>query len=250
MPISGFYDCLNWRAFCKTKIFVQNQTMREILPESYNWYPKDKILSITQSLGEKIVLQMARNRYFSGKTFCFHHFVHSPADITQTSSAFWVLGLALAASRLLLRSNPFFNCWFTVLLHIGFNVRKCVVETVANEFFHFSSHVVIFAIRGPARLSIVFPVASLISDLLYQDSPFSRHRSRFYLRTQFHLRPQGNHKHWSILLGQVGMFLFEVGRLRLCLARYSAMISPEVFFRWQDSSNDPLGYFGGAAKQG
>ena len=49
------------RAFCKTKIFVQNQTMREILPQAYDWYSEDKILSITPSLGEKIVLQMAQN---------------------------------------------------------------------------------------------------------------------------------------------------------------------------------------------
>ena len=33
--------------------------MREILPQAYDWYSEDKILSITQSLGEKIVLQMA-----------------------------------------------------------------------------------------------------------------------------------------------------------------------------------------------
>ena len=46
-------------AFCKTKIFVQNQGMREILPQAYDWYSEDKISSITQSLGEKIVLQMA-----------------------------------------------------------------------------------------------------------------------------------------------------------------------------------------------
>jgi len=48
------------RAFCKTKIFVQNQGMREILPQAYDLYSEDKILSITQSLGEKIVLQMAQ----------------------------------------------------------------------------------------------------------------------------------------------------------------------------------------------
>ena len=47
-------------AFCKTKIFVQNQGMREILPQAYDWYFEDKILSIAQSLGEKIVLQMAQ----------------------------------------------------------------------------------------------------------------------------------------------------------------------------------------------
>jgi len=34
--------------------------MREILPQAYNLYSEDKILSITQSLGEKIVLQMAQ----------------------------------------------------------------------------------------------------------------------------------------------------------------------------------------------
>ena len=33
--------------------------MREILPQAYDPYSEDKILSITQSLGEKIVLQMA-----------------------------------------------------------------------------------------------------------------------------------------------------------------------------------------------
>jgi len=33
--------------------------MREILPQAYDLYSEDKILSITQSLGEKIVLQMA-----------------------------------------------------------------------------------------------------------------------------------------------------------------------------------------------
>jgi hypothetical protein len=41
------------------KIFVQNQGMRKILPQAYNGYSEDKILSITPSLGEKIVLQMA-----------------------------------------------------------------------------------------------------------------------------------------------------------------------------------------------
>jgi len=34
--------------------------MREILPQAYDWYSEDKILSITQSLGEKIVLQVAQ----------------------------------------------------------------------------------------------------------------------------------------------------------------------------------------------
>jgi hypothetical protein len=48
------------RAFCKTKIFVQNQGMREILPQAYNRYSEDKILSIMQSLGEKNVLQKAQ----------------------------------------------------------------------------------------------------------------------------------------------------------------------------------------------
>jgi len=33
--------------------------MREILPQAYDGYSEDKISSITQSLGEKIVLQMA-----------------------------------------------------------------------------------------------------------------------------------------------------------------------------------------------
>jgi hypothetical protein len=46
--------------FCKMKIFVQNQGMRKILPQAYNGYSEDKILSITPSLGEKMVLQMAR----------------------------------------------------------------------------------------------------------------------------------------------------------------------------------------------
>jgi len=55
MWIKRYYS----RAFCKTKIFVQNQGMREILPQAYDLYSEDKILSITQSLGEKIVLQMA-----------------------------------------------------------------------------------------------------------------------------------------------------------------------------------------------
>jgi len=49
----------SYGAFYKTKIFVQNQGMREILPQAYDLYSEDKILSITQSLGEKIVLQMA-----------------------------------------------------------------------------------------------------------------------------------------------------------------------------------------------
>jgi hypothetical protein len=34
--------------------------MREILPQAYDLYSEDKILSITQSVGEKIVLQRAR----------------------------------------------------------------------------------------------------------------------------------------------------------------------------------------------
>jgi hypothetical protein len=44
------------------KIFVQNQGMRKILPQAYNGYSEDKILSITPSLGEKIVLQMAQGK--------------------------------------------------------------------------------------------------------------------------------------------------------------------------------------------
>jgi hypothetical protein len=42
------------------EIFVQNQGMRKILPQAYNGYSEDKILSITPSLGEKLVLQKAR----------------------------------------------------------------------------------------------------------------------------------------------------------------------------------------------
>ena len=57
--VSFLWTLYRW-AFCKTKIFVQNQGMREILPQAYDWYSEDKILSITQSLGEKIVLQMAQ----------------------------------------------------------------------------------------------------------------------------------------------------------------------------------------------
>jgi hypothetical protein len=34
--------------------------MREILAEAYDRYSEDKILSIRQSLGDKIVLQMAQ----------------------------------------------------------------------------------------------------------------------------------------------------------------------------------------------
>jgi len=47
-------------AFCKMEIFVQNQGMRKILPQAYNGYSEDKSLSITPSLGEKIVLQKAQ----------------------------------------------------------------------------------------------------------------------------------------------------------------------------------------------
>jgi len=42
------------------RIFVQNQGMREILPEAYSYYSEDKILSITPRLGEKTILQEAR----------------------------------------------------------------------------------------------------------------------------------------------------------------------------------------------
>ena len=52
-------------AICKTKIFVQNQGMRETLPQAYDWYSEDKILSITQSLGEKIVLQKAQGKTYN-----------------------------------------------------------------------------------------------------------------------------------------------------------------------------------------
>ena len=56
------------RAFCKSRIFVQSQGMQEIyhrhiidISESQSVrLPADKILSITQSPGEKRVLQMAR----------------------------------------------------------------------------------------------------------------------------------------------------------------------------------------------
>jgi hypothetical protein len=41
------------------KIFVQNQGMRKILPQAYNGNSEDKILGITPSWGERIVLQMA-----------------------------------------------------------------------------------------------------------------------------------------------------------------------------------------------
>jgi len=41
------------------KIFVQNQGMREKLPQAYSEYVEDNFLSITQSLGEKIILQKA-----------------------------------------------------------------------------------------------------------------------------------------------------------------------------------------------
>gem|GEM_PF-1821978 len=42
------------------RIFVQNQGMRIILPQAYSYYSEDKILSITQSLGEKAILQEAQ----------------------------------------------------------------------------------------------------------------------------------------------------------------------------------------------
>jgi hypothetical protein len=41
------------------KIFVQNQGMRKKLPQAYTEYVEDNFLSITQSLGEKIILQEA-----------------------------------------------------------------------------------------------------------------------------------------------------------------------------------------------
>jgi len=43
------------------KIFVQNQGMRKKLPQAYGEYVEDNFLSITQSLGEKIILQEARH---------------------------------------------------------------------------------------------------------------------------------------------------------------------------------------------
>ncbi|MEE4135924.1 MAG: hypothetical protein V2I32_07600, partial [Desulforhopalus sp.] len=49
-------------------IFVQNQGMRKILPQAYNGYSEDKILSITPSLGEKIVLQKALKNEFAERT--------------------------------------------------------------------------------------------------------------------------------------------------------------------------------------
>ena len=44
-------------------IFVQQQGMREILPQAYSWYSQDKILSITPRLNEKDVLQVAQAFY-------------------------------------------------------------------------------------------------------------------------------------------------------------------------------------------
>ena len=41
------------------RIFVQNQGMREILPQAYIQYSEDKILSITPRLGKKTILQEA-----------------------------------------------------------------------------------------------------------------------------------------------------------------------------------------------
>jgi len=42
------------------KTFVRNQGMREKLPQAYTEYVEDNFLSITQSPGEKIILQKAR----------------------------------------------------------------------------------------------------------------------------------------------------------------------------------------------
>jgi hypothetical protein len=39
------------------KIFVQNQGVRENLPQAYIEYVEDNFLSITQSLGKKTILQ-------------------------------------------------------------------------------------------------------------------------------------------------------------------------------------------------
>jgi hypothetical protein len=49
------------------EIFVQNQGMRKILPQAYNGYSEDKILSITPRLGEKIVLQKAQISSIHGR---------------------------------------------------------------------------------------------------------------------------------------------------------------------------------------
>jgi hypothetical protein len=43
------------------RIFVQNQGMREILPQAYGYSSEDKILSITPGVGEKTILQEARH---------------------------------------------------------------------------------------------------------------------------------------------------------------------------------------------
>jgi hypothetical protein len=51
-------------SLCKMRIFVQNQGMRKILPQTYTQYSKDKILSKTQSLGKKIILQEAHDFFY------------------------------------------------------------------------------------------------------------------------------------------------------------------------------------------
>jgi hypothetical protein len=47
----------------KIKIFVQDQGMRKILPQAYEQYSEDKILSITLRLGEKAIFQGSHNRF-------------------------------------------------------------------------------------------------------------------------------------------------------------------------------------------
>ncbi len=43
-------------------IFIQNQGMGKMVPQAYKRYSEDKILSITQKLDERGVLQMAQGR--------------------------------------------------------------------------------------------------------------------------------------------------------------------------------------------
>ena len=83
----------NSRAFCKTEIFVQNQGMRKILPQAYNGYSEDKILSITPSLGEKIVLQMAHQPQVN----VAHSLQETP--MSQVTNQFTSLGQMLRSSR-------------------------------------------------------------------------------------------------------------------------------------------------------
>ena len=126
-----------------------------------------------------------RNSYTTWNTFLFHYCVHSPADIAYASPAFWILSFTLAASRLFFRNNPFLDCRFTVLLHICFNVRECIIKTVANKFFHLFLMLFYWLYIEPMRLIIVVQVSSLRSDPLHWDILFSRHHSLSYLRTLF-----------------------------------------------------------------